>query len=447
MFLVLKSGGEYRAVVDSRALNKRIAIESVPLPDVHSAFHWFAKAKYFTTLVLNQAYHQIPLARGSKPLTGFYTDWNPFQYARVPFGLATGAQVLTRLLDRVFQDLKFEFVYHYLDDEVVYFENFDKHLEHLEIVLDRLRSAGLTVKPEKVVFATQEISFLGHVISPADVRIDPERTRAIRDFPPPRDAKGISRFVGMINFYHKFIPRLAEIAAPLNHLRKKGVKFAWAKEQQEAFELLKQVIAQPPVLRMADFGKLFIVQTDANCVELGAVLSQEIDGVRLPIAYASRTLTAQERKASLVYELECLAVLFGTEKFRKYIEHQEFILESDNQAVSWLLSHPRQLGKIGRWVVKISALKFEVRHFRGTQNIVADILSRMFETPPVEEASVSCGVTLTESPLAFQDLKQLQLQDPVLVDIKCKLERGEEVENYLLSKEILYWRSSKRRKQ
>jgi hypothetical protein len=329
----------------------------------------------------------------------------------------------------------------------VYSESFDEHLEHLRIVLDRLRSAGLTVKPEKVVFATQEVSFLGHVISPAGVRIDPERTRAIRDFPPPQDAKAISRFIGMVNFYHKFIPRLAEVAAPLNALHKKGVKFTWAKQQQEAFDTLKRAIAQPPVLRMADFGKQFIVQTDASGVALGAVLSQEIDGVRLPIAYASRMLTAQERKAVSVYELECLAVLFGMEKFRKYIEHQEFILETDNQALSWLLSHLRQLGKIGRWVVKISALKFEVRHIRGTQNIVADTLSRMFETPPHEDVSVSCGVTLTEFPLAFQDMKQLQRQDPTLCDIMSKLERGERVENYLLSKGILYWRSAKSRKQ
>jgi hypothetical protein len=114
-------------------------------------------------------------------------------------------------------------------------------------------------------------------------------------------------------------------------------------------------------------------------------LSQEVDGVRQPIAYASHTLTAQERKASSVYELECLAVLFGTDKFRRYLEHREFLLETDNQALSWSLSHPRQLRKIGRWVARISALKFEVRYIRGTQNIVADALSRMFEVPREEK--------------------------------------------------------------
>jgi hypothetical protein len=292
------------------------------LPDIYSACHWFGKAKYFTTLDLNQAYHQIPLWKASKPLTAFCTDWNLFQYTRVPFGVATGAQVLTRLLDRVFQDLKFEFAYHSLGDVAIYSESFEDHLQHLRVMLERLRAAGLTVKPEKVVFATREISILGHIISPAGVRIDPERTRVIRDFPPLIDAKGISRFVGMVNFYHKFIPRFADIAAPLNALHKKGMKFTWGKPQQEAFGFLKQAIAQPPVLRMADFDKTFIVQTDASGVALGAVLSQEFDGVRQPIAYASRTLFAQERKASSVNELEYLAVLFGTEKFLKYIEHQ-----------------------------------------------------------------------------------------------------------------------------
>jgi len=148
------------------------------------------------------------------------------------------------------------------------------------------------------------------------------------------------------------------------------------------------------------------------------VLSQERNGVRQPIVYASRTLSAQEPKASSTYELECLAVLFGTEKFHKYIEHQDFIFETDNQALSWLLSHPRQLGKIGRWVVKISALKFEVRHVHGTQNIVADTHSKMFDSPTSDSANqVESHIVLTEFPLAFQELAQLQREDNTLAGI------------------------------
>jgi hypothetical protein len=211
------------------------------------------------------------------------------------------------------------------------------------------------------------------------VSIDPIRTQPIRDFPPPKDVKGIARFVGILTFIISSIPNLAKVAAALNALRKKGAMFFWGPEQQNAFDEMKRAISQPPVLCMADFSKTFILQTDAGGLALGAVISQEGDGCRQPIAYASRTSTAKERKASSAYELECLAVLFGIEKFRQYLEHAEFLLETDNQALACLLSHPRQLGKIGRSVVRISSLKLKVQHIRGTRNIVADTLSRMFE--------------------------------------------------------------------
>jgi hypothetical protein len=199
---------------------------------------------------------------------------------------------------------------------------------------------------------------------------------------------------------------------------------------------------------MADFSEQFILQTDACSVTLGAVLSQKRDGVRQPIEYASRKLSAQERKASFIYELECLALLFATEKFRKYIEHQEFILETDNQALSWLLSHPRQLGKIGRWVAKISALTFQVRHIRGMQNNVADTLSRMFEAPLLEAPNPEvCNLTLTAFPLAFREQGKLQREDPVLADVIAKVESGHNVPNYSLSKGTFYYSAGTRRCQ
>jgi hypothetical protein len=153
------------------------------------------------------------------------------------------------------------------------------------------------VKPEKFIFATQEVYFLGHLVSPSGVRIDPERTRPIREFPTTKDVKAISRFIGMVNFYHNFIPHLVEVAAPLYSLRKNGVPLRWGNAHQEAFETLKRYISQKPVLMMGDFSQNFILQTDTSDLALGAVLLQESEGVRLPIAYASRTLTAQERKA------------------------------------------------------------------------------------------------------------------------------------------------------
>lgn len=152
-FLVRKPGGKHRLVIDYRQLNQKMEIESVPLPDLHSAFNWFGSAKVFTMIDLNQAYHQIPLAEKSKPLTAFCVLWNLYQFTRVPFGMATGAQVLTRLLDTIFHDVKFKYVYNYLDDLLVFSESFEQHVTHLKEVLTRLRSSGLTVNPDKVKFA------------------------------------------------------------------------------------------------------------------------------------------------------------------------------------------------------------------------------------------------------------------------------------------------------
>jgi len=436
-FLVPKPNGKYRMVLDYRKLNAKIEIDSVPLPDLHSAFDWFGKARFFTVFDLNQAYHQIPLKEESRHLTSFCVPWNLYQFRRVPMGIAVGAQTLTRLLDSIFHDVKFKFVFNYLDDLLVYSETFEEHVNHLEVVLERLKEAGLTVNPEKVDFAQPEISFLGHLVSSRGISVDPSKTQGIRDFPPPRDAKGIARFIGMINFYRRFIPNVAEIAAPLNALRKKGAKFEWGEAHQSAFDRLKEAIMQPPVLRMPDFSRPFILQTDASSSAIAAVISQTFDGVRQPIAFASRTLTQAEKKSSSVYELECLAVVFGVDKFRRFLEHSEFLLETDNQALSWLLAHPRQLGKIGRWVVKIAAFKFKVQHVRGSQNLIADALSRMYHETPSPAENPHCGAVLLDFPLAFENITTYQRQDEELGPIIRGIEDGTEFPPYSLSKGVL----------
>jgi hypothetical protein len=267
----------------------------------------------------------------------------------------------------------------------------------VNIVLERLRKAGLTVKPQKVVFATKQISFLEYMVSQSGMKIDPERMKVISQFPAPRDAKSISRFIRMVNYYQKFIHHLADIAAPLNALRKKGAQFVWGREQQAAFERLKKAISQPPVLAMDDIGKKVHL---ANQCQWGCVGGGTVPG-KLCFSAAHNICIPHldQPRAQIFFHLRvgmCRGT-FGTVKFRKYVEHQEFVLETDNQALSWLLVHPRQLGKIGRWKAKKTAIKFEVRHDRGTQNIVADALSRMFEIPPLEGAvQEQCSVILTE---------------------------------------------------
>lgn len=443
IFLVPKNqGSDFRAVVDYRRLNEKVILESVPMPDLHNSFTWFAGANWFTVLDLNQAYYQIPLTEQCKHMTAFCTDWNLFEFNRVPFGLATGAAVLTRLLDNILGDLKLVCVYNYLDDLVIYSRSFEEHLQHLSRVFAKLQAAGLTVKPTKVTLARRQVSFLGHLVSGKSIRIDQERTKALRTLPPPRDKRGIAKFIGMVNYFRRFVPNFAQLAAPLNQLRKKEVRFEWGPAQEAAFEQLKTAIANPPVLGVPDFNKQFIVQTDASNAGISAVLLQENEGQRQPLAYASRRLTDAELKYS-VYECEALAVLFALEKYKFYLEHRVFLLETDNQALSWVLARPRKTGRIARWAVRISAFRFHVKHIRGTENVLADTLSRMFEegqgTGPDgerDEAAVSL-VVLGEVPQLFGDLAAQQDCDPELGPIKRQLATGVGKEGYLVKKGIL----------
>lgn len=448
IFLVPKGEDKYRTVIDYRLLNSKIVIDSVPIPDLHTSFAHFTGAKIFSSIDLNEAYFPIPLSERPKKLTAFCTDWNLYEFNRVPFGLAIGAQVLCQLLDQIFGDIKFNYVYHYLDDVVVYSKSFSEHVLHLKEVFRRLREAGLTVNPEKVHLAVEKLSFLGHIVTEKGVSIDPSRTCAIRDFPPPKDCKGIARFLGMVNFFNKFIPNLAKIAAPLNQLRKKGEKFVWNECCQQAFSKLKDCISNPPVLAMPDFSQKFVIQTDASTVAVGGVLLQEFPEGRRPIAYASRTLNKLERKYS-VYELEGLAVLFSVERFRMFIEHVEFLLETDCQALSWVLGSPRKIGRIARWGIRLSAFKFKARHIRGTENSVADALSRMFDVnddlrvDEKEEAEIQkddfniCAI-LSELPFAFHCLQKSQRTDEHLGPIIEEFEKGNKVKGFLFKKGVLY---------
>ena len=276
------------------------------------------------------------------------------------------------------------------------------------------------MKALKVRFATPHLSFLGHIVSPNGVAVDGTRTQAISSFSPPTSPKAIARFMGMVNFSQRFIPNLAYIAAPLNQLTKKGVKFCWGSDQQRAIDTLKAAVANPPVLTTADFSKRFILQTDASSVAVAAVLLQQYPEGHKLVAYASRTLTDPEPKYS-TYELEALAVPFAVEKFRMYLEHLQFDLETDNLALSWSLARPRKTCRLTRWAVRLSAFKFVPHHIKGSDNVIADSLSRMFHCVDIPPDPVVAPVLLN-FPMAFADVRSYQAQDPVLSDILAKIQ-------------------------
>jgi hypothetical protein len=421
-FLVPKSGGGHRMVIDYRLLNRKVVFDAFPMPSVEYAFANFSKAKVFSVIDLNSAYYQIPLSAKCRKVTAFCTPFGLFEFNKLPMGISVGCQVLSRVVDSLFGSLKHSCVYNFMDDLVIYSQSFEEHIEHLKQVFARLQKAGFTVNKDKLKLACREIPFLGHLVSAEGIRILPERVQAIQEFSVPKNLKAVRRFLGMAGFYSRFIARFSEIAEPLHALKRKNVKFVWEGPQQLAFSRLKEAMATPPVLQIPDFSREFVLVCDASDLAISAVLHQNNAEQWAPIAYSSRLLSVAERRYS-IHEKECLAVVYGCEKYRSYLEHKEFSLCTDNQALAWLLHHAKELGRVGRWILRLAPYKFRVIHIRGKDNVVADCLSRQYEAS-AEPVTLS-ALILGQLPEAFHSISDHQKRDSFCRNIYDKLGQGD----------------------
>jgi len=231
----------------------------------------------------------------------------------------------------------------------------------------------------------------------------------------------------------------SNIVAVLHELKKEGVVFAWRGEHQAAFESLKCALCEAPVLQIPDFNKEFVLVTDASDRAVLAVLHQRVSDGLAPISYHSPILTAAERKYS-TYEKECLAVIFGCEKCRSYLEHKEFELHCNNLALCWLLRRVKDVGRLGRWILRLIPFKFRVKHTRGVDNVVADALSRMFEGGCAETTEANCAAFLELLPLEYSSLDEHQTDDAFCQDIRKKIQdRQAGADNFQVHKGLLFY--------
>ena len=302
--LVRKKDGTLRYCIDYRDLNSVTKSDLYPLPRIDDLLDQLGKSRYFSTLDLAAGYWQIKVDVESREKTAFITRQGLFEFQVMPFGLTNAPAVFQRLMEKVLHDLNPEegpdFVEVYIDDVLIFSRTIDEHLEHLKQVLERLRSAGLKLKPTKCHFIRQSVDYLGHVLTPAGLKTNAKQTQAVREFPVPGNLTQVRQFLGLTSYYRRFIKQFAAIASPLHNLTKKDVTFHWSDDCQMAFETLKQKLTSAPILVYPDFALEIVLETDASAKGLGAVLSQpQKDGRLLPVAYASRSLSAPETIASL----------------------------------------------------------------------------------------------------------------------------------------------------
>lgn len=375
-----KANGEMRFCLDSRKLNEVSKHDAYPLPYINNILDQLRDACFLSSIDLKSAFWQIPLTPSSKEKTAFTVPSRGlFQFKVMCFGLTSAPATQQRLMDKLFGPEFGGRVFIYLDDIVVVNKTFEDHIDLLKRVFERLRSANLTVSLSKCCLFRKELKYLGYIVDDMGLRTDPEKVRAITDFPMPTCSKDVKRFLGTASYYRRFIRGFSTIAAPLNALtstRKNRPPFVWSPEAEHAFLQLKSALTSAPVLACPDFSLPFIVHTDASEVGIGGMLTQVFDGEEHPIAYYSRSLSRPERNYSAT-EREALAVVLVVEHFRPYLEGSKpFKIITDHASLKWFLNLQNPTGRLERWGCRLSPYNFVIEHRRGKEHVIPDSLSR-----------------------------------------------------------------------
>ena len=275
--------------LDYRTLNKQTIKNRYPLPLVADCFDKLAKARVFSKLDLRQGYYQVRIAEGDEHKTTCVTRYGSFEFLVMPFGLCNAPATFCTLMNDVLRPFLDKSVVVYLDDIVVYSETLEDHKKHLKEVFDALRENQLYLKASKCSFGQEEIQFLGHRIGHGVIRMDDSKIAAIQDWVEPRTVHEVRSFLGLANYYRRFVEGYSKIAAPLTDLLKKSKIWKWMERCQAVFDELKRRLATAPVLRLPDFEKDFEVQIDASDFAIGGVLMQEGDIWLRMRAASSRT--------------------------------------------------------------------------------------------------------------------------------------------------------------
>jgi len=366
---------KYRFCIDYRALNAVTKPDAYPIPNIVDTLDSLGKSKIFSVLHMASGYHQIAVKPEHKEKTAFSCHKGHFQFIKMPFGLNNAPATYQRCIDVVLLGLKGIACLVYLDDIICFSASMEEHAEKLRDIFERLEQANFKIQPEKCVFATDTVEYLGHICTPLGIRPDPKKVTAIEEYPVPKTVRDIPAFIGLAGYYRRHVPNFAGLAKPLTTLTKKDVPFVWTPECQQAFDELKRILSTEPLLIYPDFSQPFIVACDASTKAVGGVLSQRRNGREHPILYASRQLNSAESKYS-VTELELLAFLFATKQFRCYLYGRNFTVYTDHRALKWLLNLQEPSSRLTRWAVKLSEYDYTAEHRPGTQMRHADALSR-----------------------------------------------------------------------
>lgn len=366
---------KWRVCIDFRQLNNHTIGDSFPLPNIQDILDKLGRSRYFTALDCASGYHQIPIAENDRKKAAFSTSSGHFEFTKMAFGLKSGPATFQRLMTNVLSGLLGIKALVYLDDIICFGETVEEHNDKLRDIFDRLRKYNLKLQPDKCEFLKTELTYLGHIVTGDGVQPDPKKVEAVVRFPEPRTPTEVKSFLGLAGYYRRFIPNFSSIAKPLTDLLKKGVEFSWGNKEKEAFEALKFLLVNPPLLQYPDFTRQMVLTTDASGNAIGSILSQGKIGEDLPIAYASRTLNSAERNYSTV-EKELLAIVWGCKHFRPYLLGRQFTIVTDHKPLTWIFSVKDPSSRLLRWRLLLEEYQYTIQYKAGKRNTNSDALSR-----------------------------------------------------------------------
>ena len=414
-----------------RRANEAIIRERYPIPTVDEVLQSLNQSTVFSKLDLKWGYHQLELHPDSRSITTFTTHCGLYQYKRLMFGITSAPKVYQHVIQQSLQGC--EGVANISDDIIIHGKNTEEHDRRLQRVLERLKEKNLTLNAEKCKFHMTQMVFMGLVLSDNGIGPAEDKVKAIVDAREPQSASEVRSFLGLANYNARFIPDFATVAEPLRRLTKKGVHFEFGEEQKNAFNELKRRLSSAETLGYFDKDAKTLIIADASPVGLGAILIQEQQGRKRVISYASKSLSAVERRYSQT-EKEALAVVWTCERFHVYLCGIEFELYTDHKPLETIYSsRSKPCGRIERWILRLQPYKFQVKYLPGEQNI-ADPLSRLLHGNGQAESSSAhkvsdefvrfVAVTATPQAMTTREIEEASSEDREFVELRQHIKEG-----------------------
>ncbi|KAL0539655.1 hypothetical protein IC582_023871 [Cucumis melo] len=372
VLFVKKKDGSMRLCIDYRELNKVTVKNRYPLPRIDDLFDQLQGATMFSKIDLRSGYHQLRIKDGDVPKTAFRSRYGHYEFIVMSFGLTNAPAVFMDLMNRVFREFLDTFVIVFIDDILIYSKTEAKHEEHLRMV-----------------------SFLGHVVSKAEVSVDPAKIEAVTGWTRPSTVSEVRSFLGLAGYYRRFVENFSRIATPLTQLTRKGAPFVWSKACKDSFQNLKQKLVTAPVLTVPDGSGSFVIYSDASKKGMGCVLMQQ----GKVVAYASRQLKSHEQNY-LTHDLELAAVVFALKIWRHYLYGEKIQIFTDHKSLKYFFTQKELNMRQRRWLELVKDYDCEILYHPGKANVVADALSR--------KVSHSAALITRQAPLHL-DLERAEI--------------------------------------